>query len=39
VKILGTGDLTRPITIKAHFFSKSALDKIQKSGGTAEVLK
>jgi large subunit ribosomal protein L15 len=39
VKILGTGDLTRPITIKAHFFSKSALDKIQKSGGTAEVIK
>jgi large subunit ribosomal protein L15 len=38
VKILGTGDLTRAVTIKAHFFSKSALDKIQKSGGTAEVL-
>jgi large subunit ribosomal protein L15 len=38
LKILGTGDLTRPVTVKAHLFSKSALDKIQKSGGTAEVI-
>ena len=37
LKILGHGELTRKITVKAHLFSKSALDKIQKSGGTAEV--
>ena len=38
LKVLGTGELTRAITVKAHLFSKSALDKIQKSGGTAEVI-
>jgi large subunit ribosomal protein L15 len=38
VKILGTGDLTRKITVKAHVFSKSALEKIQAAGGTAEVI-
>ena len=38
LKILGNGELTRKISIKAHVYSKSALDKIQKLGGTAEVL-
>ena len=38
IKILGTGELTKKITVKAHIFSKSALDKIQKAGGTAEVI-
>ena len=38
LKILGNGELTRKITVKAHVFSKSALDKIQKAGGTVEVL-
>jgi len=38
VKILGTGDLTRAVTIEAHQFSKSALDKIRKAGGTAQVI-
>ena len=38
LKILGTGELTRKITVKAHVFSKSALEKIQKAGGTAEVI-
>jgi large subunit ribosomal protein L15 len=38
LKILGTGVLTRKITVEAHHFSKSALDKIQKLGGTAQVL-
>ncbi len=38
VKILGTGELTKSYTIKAHKFSKTAVDKIQKSGGKAEVL-
>jgi large subunit ribosomal protein L15 len=38
VKILGTGQLTRKITVEAHHFSKSALEKIQKAGGTAQVI-
>jgi large subunit ribosomal protein L15 len=38
LKILGTGQLTRTITVEAHHFSKSALDKIQKAGGTAQTI-
>ncbi len=38
LKILGTGQLTRKITVEAHHFSKSALEKIQKAGGTAQVI-
>ena len=38
LKILGTGVLTRKITVEAHHFSKSALEKIQASGGTAQVI-
>ena len=38
LKVLGSGDLTRQITVKAHVFSKSALEKIQAAGGTAEVI-
>jgi large subunit ribosomal protein L15 len=38
VKVLGTGQLTRKITVEAHQFSKSALEKIQKAGGTAQVI-
>lgn len=38
LKILGNGELTRKISVKAHVYSKSALDKIQKAGGTAEVV-
>jgi large subunit ribosomal protein L15 len=38
LKILGAGDLKKKITVKAHVFSKSALDKIQAAGGTAEVI-
>ena len=38
LKILGHGDLTKKLNVKAHLYSKSALDKIQKLGGTAEVL-
>src|SRR6201995_1768042 len=33
LKILGSGELTRAITVKANLFSKSALEKIQKAGG------
>lgn len=35
VKILGDGELKHPLTIRAHAFSKSALEKIKKAGGTA----
>jgi large subunit ribosomal protein L15 len=38
IKILGNGELTRKITVKAHVFSKSAQDKIQGAGGSFEVL-
>jgi len=38
VKILGVGELARPLTIQAHKFSKSAMEKIQKAGGRAEVI-
>ncbi len=35
VKILGNGELTKAVTVHAHKFSKSAKDKIEKSGGKA----
>jgi large subunit ribosomal protein L15 len=38
LKVLGTGDVNRAVTVKAHLFSKSALDKIQKAGGIAETI-
>jgi large subunit ribosomal protein L15 len=38
LKILGSGELKRKINVKAHFFSKSAMEKIQAAGGTAEVI-
>ncbi len=38
VKILGEGDLTSAVEIHAHKFSKSAVEKIEKSGGKAIVL-
>jgi len=38
LKVLGAGDLTRKITVKAHVFSKLALEKIQKAGGSGEVI-
>ena len=38
LKILGSGDLNRKIAVKAHVFSKSALEKIQKAGGIGEVI-
>ena len=39
VKILGNGDLTHPLNIAAHLFSKSAQEKITKAGGKAEVIR
>ncbi|HLT16222.1 MAG TPA: 50S ribosomal protein L15 [Acidimicrobiales bacterium] len=38
VKILGRGELTRAVTVKAHAFSKSAEAAITAAGGTVEVL-
>jgi large subunit ribosomal protein L15 len=38
IKILGSGELTSAITIQAHKFSKSAVEKIEKAGGKAVVL-
>jgi len=37
VKVLGSGELKSPITIHAHKFSKSAVEKIEKAGGKALV--
>ena len=38
VKVLGRGELTRKVTVKAHAFSKSAEQAITAAGGTVEVL-
>ncbi|MGD8859172.1 MAG: 50S ribosomal protein L15 [Myxococcales bacterium] len=38
VKILGMGALDRALTVRAHAFSKSARELIEKAGGTAEVI-
>jgi large subunit ribosomal protein L15 len=34
VKVLGDGELTKPFTVSAHSFSKTAAEKIQKAGGS-----
>ena len=38
VKILGNGDFTKKLTVKANAFSASAKEKIEALGGTAEVM-
>lgn len=38
LKVLGDGDLTRALTVRAHLFSASARQKIEQAGGTVEVL-
>ena len=38
VKVLGNGQLTKKITVKAHKFSGSAVEKIEAIGGKAEVI-
>jgi large subunit ribosomal protein L15 len=38
VKVLGRGEMKVSLTIKAHAFSVSALEKIKAAGGTTEVL-
>jgi large subunit ribosomal protein L15 len=38
VKVLGNGELTAAVTVKADAFSKSAIEKIEKAGGKATVI-
>ena len=38
VKILGDGELNKKLTVKAHKFTKSAVEKIENAGGTIEEL-
>ena len=38
LKVLGDGELTKKVTVKAAKFSKSAVEKIEKIGGKVEVL-
>ncbi|HUL00572.1 MAG TPA: 50S ribosomal protein L15 [Nitrospirota bacterium] len=38
VKVLGMGEVKTKLTVRAHKFSKSAIDKIQAAGGKAEVI-
>jgi large subunit ribosomal protein L15 len=38
VKVLGSGELTRKVTVSAHAFSKSAREKIEGAGGSIQEL-
>jgi large subunit ribosomal protein L15 len=38
VRVLGDGDLAKKLTIRADHFSKSAREKIEKAGGTADLI-
>ena len=38
IKILGNGTLEKNLTVQAHKFSKSAVEKIESAGGKAEVI-
>ena len=38
LKVLGDGELPHPLTIRAHKFSKAALEKLSACGGSAEVI-
>ena len=38
VKILGNGEVTKKLTVRAQAFTKSAKEKIEAAGGTAEVI-
>ena len=38
LKILGDGEVSKALVVKAHRFSRSALDKIAKAGGRTEVI-
>jgi large subunit ribosomal protein L15 len=38
VRVLGDGEVTKALTVRAHHFSKSAADKITAKGGSVEVI-
>jgi large subunit ribosomal protein L15 len=38
VKVLGRGELSRPVTVSAHAFSRSATQAIEAAGGSVEIL-
>lgn len=38
VRILGNGELTKKLSVSAHHFSQSAINKIQQAGGSYEVI-
>jgi large subunit ribosomal protein L15 len=38
VKVLGTGSIERPLTVRAHKFSKSAVEKIEAAGGSVVLI-
>lgn len=38
VKVLGNGEITKKLTVKANKFSKSAVEKIEAAGGKVEVI-
>ena len=38
LRVLGDGQIDRPLHISAHYFTESAREKITKAGGTAEVI-
>jgi large subunit ribosomal protein L15 len=38
VKVLARGELTKPLTVRAHAFSEAAKAKIEQAGGRAEVI-
>jgi large subunit ribosomal protein L15 len=38
IKVLGDGELSRTLTVKAHSFSKGAIMKLEERGGRAEVI-
>ena len=38
VKVLGRGELSKKLTVRAHGFSATAREKIEKAGGTCEVI-
>ena len=39
LKVLGMGELTQKVTVRAHKFSASAVEKIEAAGGTVEIIK
>jgi large subunit ribosomal protein L15 len=38
IKVLARGEIDKPLTVRAHAFSKAAREKIEAAGGTADVL-